>query len=53
MMNIIRKVNVDVSLVDLFLHFPKFSKFFKDLIAKEEKIQDDDVVILSAFAHSL
>ena len=49
MMNIIRKVNVDVSLVDLFLHFPKFSKFFKDLIAKKEKIQDDGVVILSAF----
>ncbi|XP_047978973.1 uncharacterized protein LOC125220883 [Salvia hispanica] len=49
MMNIIRKVNVDVSLVDLFLHFPKFSKFFKDLIGKKEKIQDDGVVILSAF----
>ncbi|XP_047943176.1 uncharacterized protein LOC125190018 [Salvia hispanica] len=49
MMNIIRKVNVDVSLVDLFLHFPKFSMFFKDLIAKKEKIQDDGVVILSAF----
>ncbi|XP_042018917.1 uncharacterized protein LOC121766723 [Salvia splendens] len=48
-----KKVNVDVSLVDLFLHFPKFSKFFKDLIAKKEKIQDDGVVRLSAFCSQL
>ncbi|XP_042056473.1 uncharacterized protein LOC121801076 [Salvia splendens] len=53
MMSIIRKVRVDVSLVDLFLHFPKFSKFFKDLIAKNEKIQEDGVVRLSAFCSQL
>ncbi|XP_042048627.1 uncharacterized protein LOC121794481 [Salvia splendens] len=38
MMNVIRKVNVDVSLVDLFTNFPKFSKFFKDMIANKEKL---------------
>ncbi|XP_042056153.1 uncharacterized protein LOC121800704 [Salvia splendens] len=53
MMSIIRKVRVDVSLVDLFLHFPKFSKFFKDLIAKKEKIQEDGVVRLSTFCSQL
>ncbi|XP_042003634.1 uncharacterized protein LOC121752574 [Salvia splendens] len=53
MMSIIKKVRVDVSLVDLFLHFPKFSKFFKDLIAKKEKIQEDGVVRLSAFCSQL
>ncbi|XP_042032247.1 uncharacterized protein LOC121778928 [Salvia splendens] len=37
MMNIIRKVNVDVSLVDLFLHFPKFSKFLKILLRKRRR----------------
>lgn len=38
MMNVIRKVNVDVSLVDLFTNFPKFSKFFKDMMANKEKL---------------
>ncbi|XP_042065259.1 uncharacterized protein LOC121808737 [Salvia splendens] len=47
MMNVIRKVNVDVSLVDLFTNFPKFSKFFKDMMANKEKLQDEGIVALS------
>ncbi|XP_042051393.1 uncharacterized protein LOC121796653 [Salvia splendens] len=47
MMNVIRKVNVDVSLVDLFTNFPKFSKFFKDMMANKKKLQDEGIVALS------
>ncbi|XP_042043332.1 uncharacterized protein LOC121788789 [Salvia splendens] len=47
MMNVIRKVNVDVSLVDLFTNFPKFSKFFKDMMSNKEKLQDEGIVALS------
>ncbi len=48
MIDEIRKVNVNISLVDLFSNFPRFSKFFKDLIANKEKIQGEGVVCLSA-----
>ncbi|XP_042012086.1 uncharacterized protein LOC121760494 [Salvia splendens] len=47
MMNVIRKVNVDISLVDLFPNFPKFSKFFKDMMANKEKLQEEGIVALS------
>ncbi|XP_042067271.1 uncharacterized protein LOC121810573 [Salvia splendens] len=47
MMNVIRKVNVDISLVDLFTNFPRFSKFFKDMMANKEKLQDEGIVALS------
>ncbi|XP_042005845.1 uncharacterized protein LOC121754573 [Salvia splendens] len=47
MMNVIRKVNVDISLVDLFTNFPRFSKFFKDMMANKEKLQDEGIVTLS------
>ncbi|XP_042012301.1 uncharacterized protein LOC121760741 [Salvia splendens] len=46
-MNVIRKVNVDISLVDLFTNFPRFSKFFKDMMANKEKLQDEGIVALS------
>ncbi|XP_042033234.1 uncharacterized protein LOC121779845 [Salvia splendens] len=47
MMNVIRKVNVDISLVDLFTNFPRFSKFFKDMMANKEKLQDEGIVALN------
>ncbi|XP_042029750.1 uncharacterized protein LOC121776623 [Salvia splendens] len=47
MMNVIRKVNVDISLVDLFTNFPRFSKFFKVITANKEKLQDEGIVTLS------
>ncbi|XP_041995872.1 uncharacterized protein LOC121745995 [Salvia splendens] len=47
MMNVIRKVNVGISLVDLFTNFPRFSKFFKDMMAYKEKLQDEGIVALS------
>ncbi|XP_042067170.1 uncharacterized protein LOC121810473 [Salvia splendens] len=40
-MNVIRKVNVNISLVDLF------TKFFKDMMANKEKLQDEGIVALS------
>ncbi|XP_042059663.1 uncharacterized protein LOC121804200 [Salvia splendens] len=47
MMNVIRKVNVDISLVDLFTNFLRFSKFFKDIMVNKEKLQDEGIVALS------
>ena len=47
MMNVIRKVNVDVSLVNLFTNLPKFSKFLKDMMANKERLQDEGIVPLS------
>ncbi|XP_042032445.1 uncharacterized protein LOC121779186 [Salvia splendens] len=37
----------DISLVDLFTNFPRFSKFFKDMLANKEKLQDEGIVALS------
>ena len=48
-MNLIRKVNVNISFYDLVKSIPKYAKFVKDLITNKNKVREHlDVVPLSA-----
>ena len=45
---LMKKVNLNITLFELFSNVPKYAKFFKDMLANKEKFREDDIVPLSA-----
>ena len=43
----LKKVHVNISLVDLLTNIPKYTKFIKDMVSNKESLGDDEVMPLS------
>ena len=43
-----KKVNMEISMFDLFTNMPKYPKYLKEMVTNKEKFTDDEVVEVSA-----
>ena len=43
-----KKVNMNISMFELFTNVPKFDKFLKEMIANKERYEEDSIVEVSA-----
>ena len=49
----IKKVNMNISMFELFTNVPKYAKFFKEMIANKERYEEDGVVKVNAKCSSI